>query len=182
MNARKIITILDYLALKLNSVSKLKAIKLLYFIDKEHFVRFGRFVTNKPYVKMKYGPVPLTILSIIDSPSSSLEKDDYSYLKRHISFAATNYRTITSIKQPDLDKLSESEIEVIDAILSEIGNKTSSELVDKSHEEYAWINTSDFDVIPVEKIVHGLPKEKKEKILARYNDDLDTRKIFPCVM
>lgn len=74
MNVKKIVTVLNYLASKIGPVDKLKVVKLLYFIDKRHFIQYGRFVTNDCYIKMPLGPVPSNVLDVIDNPDEMLGK------------------------------------------------------------------------------------------------------------
>jgi len=36
----------------------MKLSKLLYFVDKEHLLSYGRTVIGDRYIKMEFGPVP----------------------------------------------------------------------------------------------------------------------------
>src|SRR5688572_6335425 len=58
-NGEKLVHVLAYFAGHgVNDLTKLKAAKLLYFIDKYHLWHFGRPVVGGPYFCMPFGPVP----------------------------------------------------------------------------------------------------------------------------
>jgi uncharacterized phage-associated protein len=173
MNIRKIVTILNYLSTKLVSLDKLKAVKLLYFIDKLHLLEYGRFVTDDVYIKMKYGPVPTRILDIIND-SDNLFNDDKKYLNKYINIDSNNFKNITSKKSPDLNELSKSEIKIIDKVLEEYGKFSSNKLIDISHKEYAWINAQNQDPLNFDDIIIDLPEDKKEELLEHYREYKET--------
>ncbi|MCK4359669.1 MAG: SocA family protein [Candidatus Cloacimonetes bacterium] len=171
MNIKKIVTILNYLSTKIPYLTKLKVAKLLYFLDKEHFIRYGRFVTNDYYVKLKYGPVPTRILNIINNPNISLmHKSILNFLSSNISFGNEPNRTVKSRKSPDLDELSKSEIEVLDYIIEKYGRKHIGELINFCHKEFAWKNTQENEFFSVEDIIHNLKEDRKQELLKVYED------------
>ena len=96
MNIKKLVTVLDYLALKLGSIDKLKAVKLLYYIDKNHFIEYGRFVTNDTYLKLPYGPVPTRILDILNDNENNMFADEKKYLDKYINIDSNTNRNIKS--------------------------------------------------------------------------------------
>lgn len=177
MNIRKVITILNYLALKVPYSTKLKIIKLLYFADKEHIIRYGRYLTDDRYIKMKNGPAPTRILNFINNPNEYVySRSEKKYLDYYISFADSKYRTITSKNKPDLKILSVSEIEILDYVLSEYGPKTARELVDLSHQEKAWTNANDVGYLKTEDIISEVePKKKEQLLIYLYQQDDDAR-------
>ena len=120
MKIRKIITLLNYLSQHIDCLTKLKAAKLIYFIDKFHLTQYGRFVTHDRYSKLPLGPVPSNILNLINDPYTSLTEEDACFLNKNISFENTSYRTISSTSAPDLDELSDSETTIIQQVI-EVG-------------------------------------------------------------
>ena len=179
MNIRKIITILNYLAFKVPRMTKLKIVKLLYFADKEHIIRYGRYLTEDRYVKMKNGPAPTRILNFINSPNDYIyTRSEKKYLDNYISFADSNYRTITSNNEPDLKILSASEIEVLDYIISEYGLKSAGELVDLSHLEKSWIKANEAGYLKTEDIISEVEPKKKEQLLNYLHQQNDDARII----
>lgn len=183
MNVKKVITVLNYLARKIGPVDKLKVVKLLYFIDKRHFIQYGRFVTNDCYIKMPLGPVPSKVLDVIDNPEDMLGKATLDYLRDNISIdVSTNNRTITSCKEPDIEELSRSEIKIIDQVIAEYGGYPASRLVDLTHREKAWINAGDLDELSIEDMLNGVEEEKKSELITLYKDSITTNKVFRAIM
>ena len=183
MNFKKVITVLNYLASRLGPIDKLKIVKLLYFIDKFHFIQYGRFVTNDCYIKMPYGPVPSKVLDVIDNPDIMLEPAFSAYLQENISIdMASNKRTITSLKKPDIEELSKSEIKIIDHVIAEYGKYSAPRLVDLTHQEKAWINAGELDELAIEDILDGIDEERKIELISLYKDSLTTNKAFRSIM
>jgi uncharacterized phage-associated protein len=109
-----------------------------------------------------------------------LTRPDYEYLTRHISFADNRYRTVTSIKPPDTEELSKSEITVINEVVARHGHMSAGDLVELTHKEYAWINCKALEPLNVENIIHDLPEHERKHLLARYKNDSETDMIFSC--
>jgi uncharacterized phage-associated protein len=174
MNIRKTISVLNFLARALSQVTKLKAVKLLYYIDKKHFLENGRFVIEDHYFKWQYGPVPISVLSLIDNPSG-LPEEDQEYLNRNIAIKQTKFRTMTSKKEPDMDEFSQSEIETIKKVIKKYGHMETSKLVDLSHEEKAWKNAAYFDKLKISDMVSSLAPEAQKELMAIYQEDRATQ-------
>jgi uncharacterized phage-associated protein len=174
MNIKKIITILDYFADRLGPITKLKIVKLLFFLDKFHFKSYGRFITKDDYIHLPYGPIPTRILDIINEPSFNLDKSDLAYLKKILSIdLTTKNRTIRSIRRPDLDELSKSEIKAIDSIIEKYGPMTESALVDLTHKESAYSKTGSNEKLRVEDLLDGMNENKKRELLNLYKNDCE---------
>ncbi len=66
LDFKKLIVCLIYFASHCSDMTKLKAIKLSYFLDKYHLVKYGRPVLGDNYVLMGLGSVPSMTLDIIN--------------------------------------------------------------------------------------------------------------------
>jgi uncharacterized phage-associated protein len=170
MNIKKFVTILNYLSQKAPPLTKMKASKLLYFIDKKHFIDYGRFVTEDRYVKMQWGPVPSRILNIINCPEEYiLDKDNKKYFDANLAISKDAKRIIKSKCPPDLDELSKSEITVMEQVIKKYGKCTITRLVDLGHREFAWKNAADADFISVEDMISGLDEDRKKELTDLYH-------------
>ena len=179
MDIIKVITILNYLSIKIKKISKLEAIKLLYYIDKEHLLKYGRFVTGDEYHKCPYGPVPTFILDFINDPEIHLEKEDLDYLNKFISFSSDKYRIMTSKEAPDLDELSDSEQEIIDFVLEKYSDFRNN-LIDLTHDEYAYKETKG-KIISYKDIAHDADVTKRDNIIKAYEEDIQNQKIHQAI-
>jgi hypothetical protein len=108
-------------------------IKLLYLIDREALLNWGRPVTTDRYVSMDRGPVLSNTLNLINEkgdPSSG------SYWREHIS--APQEYSVTLLQDPGDDELSPAEEKVIEKIYSEHKDKDQWELVCWVHQLPEW--------------------------------------------
>lgn len=104
-----------------------KTYKILYFADQKHLLKYGRPIFGDTYVKMKYGPVPSFVKNVVDENIEGLEEVVAKY---HRYF-------IKSLVEPNLDFLSESDIECLNESIAENKDLDFPELTDKSH-DYAY--------------------------------------------
>jgi len=110
-----------------------KLSKVFYFAEKKHLVKYGSKLIDDEFIAMPNGPVPSAIYDLLRGLKSS--PDSYPIeLKNAFSF---NSYLLTSLINPDLDWLSESEIKCIEEAIEEIGYLNFSDLSDKSHDS-AW--------------------------------------------
>ncbi len=182
MNIKKIISILNYLSTKVNYLTKLKAVKLLYFADKEHLIRYGRFITGDFYKKLPYGPIPQQTLILIDDPNYIIfSRNLKNYLDENISFSDSRYRTISSKKKPDLEYISLSEIEILDEIIEKYKNLHPLQLADLSEKEYCFEHSEQLEIISIEKIIHDIPEEQKKELLEVNKEYIEEERILSAI-
>jgi uncharacterized phage-associated protein len=108
-----------------------KVYKILYFADQKHLLKYGRPIFGDTYVKMKYGPVPSFVKNVVDENIEGLEEVVATY---HRYF-------VKSLVKPDLDFLSESDLECLNESLEENKDLEFLVLTDKSH-DYAYNKAS----------------------------------------
>lgn len=136
---KKNVQILAYLANKeWWIIPYMKALKLIYFSDK-FFIRFyWQTISEDTYVAMKNGPVASNIYTMIQEIKypEFFATFDNDYIKEFIKKTG-NYE-IELIKEPDLEYLSKSEIEVLDKIYDRFGKKNQWELVGLTHNYDEW--------------------------------------------
>jgi uncharacterized phage-associated protein len=132
----KFVNAVAYLACRCADATKMKVSKLLYFADKEHLLSYGRPISGDRYIKMEFGPVPSAGYNLIkhDERASPENQDLFDHL---IEVRGSD---IVAIGKPDLRYLSETDIEVLDDILSRYGSMTAANLSKLSHREPAWQN------------------------------------------
>jgi uncharacterized phage-associated protein len=113
-------------------MSHLKLIKLLYLVDREAFIRFGRPVTYDSYVSMPHGPVLSSTLDRIN------EAEYYrgGYWDRHIG-PKQNHQVALRGTVPN-DQLSRAEEQLIDEIFEKYGAMGRWELVEFTHTLPEW--------------------------------------------
>lgn len=100
-------------------------LKILYFAEKKHLARYGRLITGDKFAALKYGPVPSNSYDIL------VEEDLY---KTNSFFKVIDNKHFIPILDPDLNSLSESDIECLDESINENGHLGFEALKSKSHD------------------------------------------------
>lgn len=129
------------------------ALKVLYFADKDHLAQYGRLICGDSYVAMKHGPVPSGAYDIIKVARGDggywpgLPIQDWLKVEGH---------QITSLRAPNLEMLSETDLECLKAAIERYGHLPFGKLKKLSHDE-AYQAARQDDYIPVEAIIASLP-------------------------
>jgi uncharacterized phage-associated protein len=111
----------------------MKLLKLMYLIDREALLRWGRSLTFDNYVSMDKGPVLSQTKNLITE-----EKLGESYWKRHIS-APENY-DVALLEKPELGELSRADISLVEEVYAKFGHWNRWALVDYTHDLPEWRN------------------------------------------
>jgi uncharacterized phage-associated protein len=131
---RKILQALNYLAQTQSnkSLDKMKAYKLLWLADRYHLRQFGRTITHDTYYALPHGIVPSTAKNILESQIAINEGKEY------FDISDSNKHKYTSIKETNTKVFSQTDVEVLDLIISKFGKKTAFQLSNLSHEFPEW--------------------------------------------
>jgi len=125
-NQTKAIEAILYLAQKVSNSDIYGICKLLYLVDKTSLEKYGRFVFGESYYAMKEGPTP---------------SHAYDLLKRVAKAPVYGLKAegnqISPLRNPDLDCLSESDIECLDQIIGVYGH-VPNWLRSKDAHDDAW--------------------------------------------
>ena len=137
MNTRKIIQALTYLAIKQpdSHLDNMKAYKFLWLADRYQLRRCGRTITGDTYYAMPYGLVPSDAKCLLENEPTNLQ-NEVGYRDRFVSVGKGH--TYQAISDPDLDELSESDIDALDKVLSTYGSMKAKELSEFSHQFPEW--------------------------------------------
>ena len=136
----------------------LKLIKLLYLVDREALLRWGRPVTTDQFVSMDKGPVVSRIYSLIREEP---EPGETSVWRRYIS-EPQNYE-VALLGEAPADELSRAEEDLIAEVFAEHGHKSRWELVRLTHDLPEW-RDPEGSAVPIEysdilRAAHRTPVE-----------------------
>ncbi len=113
-----------------------KICKILYYADQSHLAKYGRQITGDTYICMPFGPVPSNIEDIFKAlRGESFFADQVQDLRNIIVFV--NKYIVTSSVKPDMDELSESDVECLDTAIEKCRNLDFAQLTSMSH-GLAW--------------------------------------------
>jgi uncharacterized phage-associated protein len=150
-DAEKAIEVLLYVAKRIPDMYN--ALKILYFADRKHLAKYGRLICGDTYIAMRHGPVPSAMYDL----AKYARGDGFCGVDLPINEAfAVQGNTIIPHREANLDLLSESDIECLDAAIKEYGGLSFSKLKRLSHDA-AFTSADQNDIIPLEAIVKSLP-------------------------
>lgn len=135
---KKTVQILSFLALENGgTLNKMKAIKLIWLLDRLHLRRYGRTITGDEYFAFKFGPVASCTRDIVEF-NSWVSDDEKAYAAIFLgNFTDLDY---SCVMPPDYKAISESEWECIKEVLSKYGDMSQFELSELSHSFPEWKN------------------------------------------
>lgn len=155
-NKSKVLEVLLYIANRKSIIDRHGLSKILYFSDRLHLERFGRTISGDDYVKMEFGPVPSRIYDYIKDINENNEH-----------FSSKGYQ-IKPKRTANIDELSESDIDVLDEIIDDIGSKTFTERTNLSHDK-AYENSKMGSFIDEDNFLLGI--EHSDEIKEMQNID-----------
>lgn len=124
-----------YVASKLEGLTIYQLNKILYFADQKHLVKYGRPVIEESYIKLEYGPVPHTVYNGF----TALQGKNTNFIDVFEGKLKADKKLILPLEMPDMDELSGSDIECLNASIEENRSLNFGQLKDKSH-KLAWDN------------------------------------------
>ncbi|MFH1441950.1 MAG: Panacea domain-containing protein [Candidatus Omnitrophota bacterium] len=141
-------------------LTKLKIVKMLYFIDKYHLLKYGKPVLGDIYYHWDHGPVPLKSLTVLnevvddDDISGETGESDKDHLTHYLKlnkFRAKiiprKYPFFELKNEPYLDSLSFSEQEAVREVIKQYGQFSPWQLREETHKDTTWKATDRNDEI-----------------------------------
>lgn len=136
----KFLTVMQILCQETKDLDVLKAVKLLYLIDREHIRAYGHPLLGDHYGAWEHGPVPLASYSILNSVRMGIIRNLPITIDENIQ---AKYPQFITKEDPDLQFLSKTELSTIQKIIAEHGMKTGWALRELSHKHATWIESQD---------------------------------------
>jgi uncharacterized phage-associated protein len=154
---KKAIEVLLFITKRQNDTYK--ALKIAYFADILHLGRYGRLIFGDRYIAMEAGPVPSNLYDIV----KFIRKDGIYRLDQTILelFTISGY-DIFPARDPNLDYLSESDVECLSETIQKYGTKSFSELKNLSHDN-AYNSANPNGEISLDGLINSLPNSVQLK-------------------
>ena len=147
LNKARYINAVIYFAHHANNehLGKVKLMKLLYYLDFDHFEKHGSSVTGDTYRKLDFGPVPLHgEAMLIQMSEEGLIKID------KVAVGDVQKYRYTPLKEFDADALSPTEMEILADVACKWEHHTRAEIVSAAHGEAPWKAVAMGEEIPYE--------------------------------
>lgn len=168
-NPRKAAQLVSYLILKSGSdtLSVLKAIKLVYLVDRESLRRFGFPVLDEMRCSMPHGPVNSMTYGYIagDYDPEGSGWSDYLRDRENHTIALAQ----PGLSFDDLDELSEADMECADAVWAEFGHMNKWQLRNWTHEPSNVPEWEDphggSSIIPIQRIMNAVGVQDAQRFV-----------------
>lgn len=151
-------------------MSYMKLIKLLYLVDREALLRWGRAVTTDRHVSMDQGPVVSRIYELIRGEPQPGEKG--SIWRQFISEPRGTFE-VDLLGTPEAAELSIAEEKLIDEIFALHGHKTRWQLRDLCHALPEWRDPQG-SALPIEYRDILAACQKTEAEIATVEQEIDS--------
>ncbi len=141
LNLDKVVDIIGYFSnsKKTKSLYKVKAMKMLWYSDALSYKRNGKSMTGLVYRALAMGAVPIEYDAIINLGGIKYEEINFGD-----GCSACHF---LPVKNREYKHLTQSDIEILDKIIEIFGSSTKDDIVNKMHNEKAYINTEDGAII-----------------------------------
>lgn len=156
-----------FLRLSGGRMNYMKLIKLLYMLDRESLLRWGRPVTFDEYYSMKFGPV---LSEVHDLLTEMPDPEDPGFWSRHISEPARY--SVALVDDPGASELSEAEEKLIDEICEKYGNYEPFTLVRLLHKTLPEWKEVESGRVPIEYADILKAGNKPESVITAIEKDL----------
>ena len=119
--------------------------KILYFAERQHYANYGKRLVPDVFCALERGPVPSFLYDALKVSSGlhSVASNDSLHIIADVIAPGGGecYYMVQAKEEPDMDELSQAEIESLDLSIKENLSKTSKQLSMESHDgawETAW--------------------------------------------
>jgi uncharacterized phage-associated protein len=132
-------------------LGKVKLMKLFYFTDFTSVKKFASPITFDRYVHMEHGPIPSSILNLVNAVESDIDNailaDTFSVETKEGSHQKRIVPT-REFSDDDRKYFSEQELEIMKGVCDRFFDKTGKFIEEESHNESAWKMTKEVEEIP----------------------------------
>jgi Protein of unknown function (DUF4065) len=119
--------------------------KIAWFADRDAYIKLGRTISGREYMKLERGPVPIGVEYEID-----FLKRAGAIIERRQTVVDYSRREFEAVTLPDMSSFNEDEKALIDAVVTFVRDKTAAEISEISHDE-VWAEHELGETIPMQK-------------------------------
>jgi len=134
-------------------LGKVKLMKLFYFLDFTHLKQYGTPVTFDTYVHLEHGPIPSTIMNLVDTATEDIDNSflaDTITIERPLGTQMCRMVPSRKFSEADAGYFSDTEMETLKKVCARFGDKNTKEIEDASHKEAPYSRTKSLETIPYE--------------------------------
>ncbi len=143
LNVDKLEAAISYIAEKVPSLFKVKLMKMLWYADAMSYKMNGTAITGLIYRHNEMGALPIGHYSLMNLENLNVQEE-----------VNLNYDSMLHVypsKNMDYSVLSDKDKSILDAVIMKFKNFKTQEIVDYMHEEKAYRETKQGEIIPFSK-------------------------------
>ncbi len=164
LNREKMQQVVLFFVEKINNVhlGRTKLVKLLYYVDFDHFEKYGTPITGARYRKLPHGPVP-------DKADQVIAEMERTGLVKAVAVEMGPFaqdRLITQSGQFDPAKFTGDELSILESVACRWEHATAREIERATHREAPWASTEETTAIDYELAEYRTPLVEDEIDLA----------------
>jgi hypothetical protein len=125
--------------------------KLLYYSDFLFYAQHGRTITGAEYWNQPDGPVPVRLVQVRESLQN--EQPEPALAIQHIRVGNYTQKRPVHLRLPDLSLFRGHELAFVDDVTEKHRNFNGSDISNKSHHEWGWKLTQQFELIHPSSII-----------------------------
>ena len=160
-DSEKALEALVYVVSRTGDHGMYRCLKTLYAADKLHLENYGRFIYGETHYALEHGAVPSAAYAAVKNLAGQTTLGNIPGL--HKSLRRDGNR-LFNLREADLDVLSKSDIECLDAAIRDFQYDSFTALKRKTHDD-AYNATPKNSAISVESIVEAMPEKKRAALL-----------------
>ena|ERR1035437_8897862 len=146
-----------------DTFAKVKLCKLLYNIDFEAYLQFGKSVTEETYRKLEQGTVPTAVFSL-------LEDDKDVVLVNRLFHGYTQQKPV-AMRDAETSIFTVEEIALINLVVRRHWGQTGTQMSNESHNFIGWRLAKDNEIIPLQAaLLEDRDLTESEKLYAKQFD------------
>ena len=135
----------------LATLGKVKLMKLFYFCDFSNIKKHGAPITYDTYVHLEHGPIPSTIMNLVNQVEDDFENAILADTIKISSGSNELIHRIVPLREftnNDRKYFSPLELETMERICQRFKDSIGKQLEDISHDEMPWRKTNLLEIIP----------------------------------
>ena len=160
-DCEKFKTMLHYIISTSENFKRGVLYKLLYFSDFDYYEKYEKSISGETYIRKRNDPLPVHFKSAVKELTD--EKKISEIPEAVINYSKYKY---SSLAGPDLNLLTEDELEVIDDAVNRISH--SKEINEYFHGDIAWRLADEGEALKYEAVFYREP----EYCVRDYDDEL----------
>ena len=140
--------------------------KIIYFANRYHLEKYGRFVIDDRVIAMKNGPVLSNVYDMIKSARG--DNCSYPGVEKHLTYSSggSSLHKLLPKREANLDYLSESDIECLNEAINKIKGMSFRDLERFSHDSLYYTADQNNEISIDEIINHSINPDNLRKYLA----------------